>query len=108
MRLPFALLLSIAALVASSHLVPAGSRHATLETPGTQTQAPNQGHDDAWQPLTRAATTTESASQFRSLHTRAVAAISQRAPFPQVERRIRARVDAARDRSPHHPIPLLI
>ena len=107
MRLLFALLLSLAALVASSHVVPNGGRHPTRETRRTETQAPTQGSNDAWQSATRVATTTESAS-VRTLHIRAVAAISDQAPFLQRERRIHGRVDAVRDRSPHHPIPLLI
>ena len=108
MRFLLALLLSIGAIVTSSHVVPSGSQYAAPETGSTETHAPNQSHDDTWQPAARVATTTDSHSQFRTLHARAVTAITYRAPFPQLPEHIGERVDAARDRSPQHPIPLLI
>jgi hypothetical protein len=86
------------------------SRAASDRTPpsGQQTHAPSHPDDAAWQSASRNVTTNGSSYQSGRDHARIDTLAHHRARTFAGHQRGRNLVDAARDRSPQHPIPLLI
>jgi len=113
LRLPrFAVffLASVVACIVISYVLPGFSR--TGERTGhlaTETHAPAAPDNSVWQPAAQAViTTNDSASQIRQEHVRPGSFVPADALARTARLSAHEHLDASRDRSPQHSIPLLI
>src|SRR5262245_22992588 len=111
LRFPHLALLALLAAAVTSLCVMSGNgwTGSRAERQPTQTHAPsNSGDGSVWQTASQIITSNESSGQISKSHLRVATFAHDQAPTLAESRRVRECLDASRDRSPQHSIPLLI
>jgi hypothetical protein len=103
-------LVSVVGCIAMSYVLPGFSwTSARTGYLATETHAPAAPDDSVWQPAAQAViATNDSASEIRKEQVRGGSFVPADALSPTASLRSHEHLDAARDRSPQHSIPLLI